>query len=192
MNEKITRLLLTYPNKKWKQKELVLATGFSKGFISQQIKELTEENIISKLENRIVLTDFLKLLNKWAGTRKLPKPTYFKAENVEKIEEKLRKSKIDYALTLFRAAWHRVKFLKVEKVELYVKRNDFEKIKRILGKEEIVGNIEVYVDDDALIGSEKINGLNLVSVVQNYVDLVCVGGNGTRVAMQLAKKYGLI
>lgn len=192
MNEKIARLLLTNPNKKWKQRELVLATGFSKGFISQQIKELSEENIISKVENRIVLTDFSKLLTKWAGIRKLPRPTYFKGESIEKIEDKLKKSKVDYALTLFRAAWHRIKFLKVEKVELYVKRNDFEKIKRILGKEEIVGNVEVYVDDDSLIGKEKINGLNLVSVVQNYVDLVCVGGNGTRVALQLAKKYELI
>jgi len=192
MNERIIRLSLTYPNKKWKQKELISSTGYSKGFISQETKRLSEENIVSKLNEKIVLIDFPKLLNKWVGIRKLPKPLYFKIGNVNKFEKKLKNSKIEYALTLFRAAWHRIKFLKVEKVELYIKKKDLAKIKKLLGKEQIAGNVEVYLDEDVFVGCEKIRGLNLVSVVQNYVDLMCVGGNGTRVAMQLAKKYELI
>lgn len=192
MNERIIRLLLTYPSKKWKQKELVSSTGYSKGFISQEIKKLSEENIVSKLNDKIVLIDFPKLLNKWSGIRKLPKPLYFRTEDIDKFEKKLRKSKIEYALTLFRAAWHRIKFLKVEKIELYVKKKSLAKVRKLSGKEQIAGNVEVYSDEDVFIGCEKVKGLNLVSVVQNYVDLMCMGGNGTRVALQLVKKYELI
>jgi len=192
MNEHITKLLLTYPKKEWKQKQLVLATGYSKGFISQEIKKLLYDNIVSKLDSNIVLIDFPKLLNKWVGIRKLPKPIYFKTTSIERLEDKLKKSEIKYALTLFRAAWHRIKFLKIERIELYVIKKDLEKIRRLLGKENIAGNIEVYLDKDYIfVGNKKLDGLCLVSPVQNYVDLMCVGGSGTRVALQLAKKYKL-
>jgi virulence-associated protein VapD len=151
-----------------------------------------QEGIISKLGNKIILTDFSKLLNRWAGTRKLPKPIYFKTLSVEKIETKLKISNLNYALTLFSAAWHRIKFFKIEKIEVYIRKNDLNRFRKLFGKEDIFGNVEVYVDDDVFIGKEKIKGLYLVSLVQNYVDLMSIGGNGTRVAIQLAKKYEMI
>jgi len=192
MNERIARLLLTYPNKEWKQKELVLATGYSKGFISQEMKKLSYENIVSRLDDKVVLIDFPKLLNRWVGIRKLPKPLYFRVISIDKLENKLKKSGVRYALTLFRAAWHRIKFLKIEKIEFYVRKNDLERIRKLLGREDIAGNVEVYpADDYVFIGNEKLKGLYLVSPVQNYVDLICVGGSGTRVALQLAKRYEL-
>jgi hypothetical protein len=192
MNKRIARLLLTYPKKEWKQKELISSTKYSKGFISQEVKALSEECIVSKIDKKIILVDFPKLLAKWVGTGKLPKPIYFRTRSTESVGKKLGKVKFDYALTLFGAAWRRIKFFKVEKLEIYVKKSDVEKMRKLLGKEDISGNVEVYpAEDDVFAGKEKIAGLFLVSPVQNYVDLMCVGGSGTRVALQLAEKYKL-
>jgi len=98
-----------------------------------------------------------------------------------------------YALTLFSAAWHRIKLLKVGKIEIYILNKDLQKLLKLIGdRESPYGDVEIYVTDKYdLIDLEKIEGLNLVPITQNYVDLMTIGGNGTRVALELAKKFGL-
>jgi hypothetical protein len=190
--ERIIKLLSS--KKEWKQGDLVRSGYSTKGHVSRIIRKLEEENIVTKSDrNTVVVIDLPKLLNFWVSLRKLPEPYYLDVkESVEKIEQKLKKSEIEYSVSFFRAAWHRLKLLKIEKIEVYVLRKDLQDIFKLLGKPSSHGKVEIYpADETDIIYSEKINGINLVSVAQNYVDLMHVGGNGTRIALELAKKYGL-
>lgn len=185
--------------KEWNQKDLVKRAECTKGYVSKIIRKLGDLNIVTKTSrNRIVVIDLPKLLNYWISIRKLPSPIYVDIKKpIENIEKKLKRSKIDYSLTLFSAAWHRIKFLKVDKIEVYILKKDLQKFLKLAskmsGKLSPYGKVEIYVGDKYdLIGSEKINGLNLAPITQNYVDLMVVGGNGTRVALELAKKFELL
>ena len=189
--------------KEWDQKDLVRAAECTKGYVSRMIKKLEDLGIVTKTSrSRIVVVDLPKLLNYWISIRKLPKPIYVDmdepVENIEKDLKRLKgsKTKIDYSITLFSGAWHRVKLLKADRLEVYVLKKDLQKLLKILGrlggKPNPYGKVEVYVTDKYdLMGSEKISGLNVAPVTQNYVDLATIGGNGTRVALELAKKFGL-
>jgi len=188
--------------KEWEQKDLVASAGCTKGYVSRTIKKLEDLNIVTKISRgKIVVVDLPKLLNYWISIRKPLAPMYVDInEPVEIIEKKLKDpkmEKIKYSITLFRSAWHRIKLLKVDKIEIYVLEKDLQKILKLLGKlggkSSPYGKIEIYVaDKHNLMGSEKVGGLNLVPITQNYVDLMVAGGNGTRVALELAKKFGLL
>lgn len=180
--------------KDWKQRELLAEAGCTKGYLSKVIKRLENENSVTKIDRKqIIVIDLPKLLSHWISIRKLAKPHFIDTEeSVEKIEQKLKKSNINYSITLFRAAWHRLKLLKVEKIEIYVLEKDLGKVFKLLGKPNAYGKVELYPAEETDISySEKINGINLVPVVQNYVDLMHAGGNGTRIALELAKRFEL-
>ncbi len=191
--EKVMRSLLTHPKNTWKQKELADKAGCSKAFLSKLTKKFISEGILTRPYNQqLVLVSYTKLLNKWSGERKMPQPVYIKTEMKSKrVEQKLKKME-SYALTLFSAAWHRIKFMKTNTVEVYVHKDLKPFIKTFGKKSKDPTTFSIFPIDEEIEGSEKINGLSLVSVVQNYVDLMSYGGNGARVAFELAKKYELI
>lgn len=192
--EKIIRLLLTYPKRKWKQKDLAEATNCSKAFLSKLTKKLMEKGILARpYKNQIILLSFTNALNFWQTIRKLPKPVYVKTKlNEEQIIKKLKN--IDCCVTLFYSAWLRTKFMRTNTVEVYVLENELKKFIKRFGKisAEQTNFIVFPADKDIFIGSEEINNLKLVSVVQNYVDLAVYGGSGIRVALKLAEKYNLL
>ncbi len=194
--EKIIRLMLTYPKRKWMQKELAEKANCSRAFVSKLMKRFHSENIISRpYKNQVILIGFQKLLNKWVSMRKLPEPVYLEsALSEEEFEKLLKKEKKDYALTLFRAAWQRIKFMRTNSFELYVSPERMEKFVAKFGKRtEKPTNFIIYNSEkENFEGMGKVNGLNLVSVVQNYVDLMSLGGTGARVAFKLGEKYELI
>jgi DNA-binding MarR family transcriptional regulator len=190
--EHIVKLLTL--KKEWKQSDLIKFSDSSKAHVSKTIKKLEEQNIVTKTDRSVIIViDLPKLLNYWVSLRKLPKPFYLDAkEDVEKIEQKLKKSDIEYSISFFRAAWHRLKLLKVEKIEIYVLEKDLSKIFRLIGRSKPFGKIEVYpAAKFEIFGYERVSGLRLVPLAQNYVDLMLAGGNGTRIALELAKKYEL-
>ncbi|MBN2014197.1 MAG: hypothetical protein JW778_03365 [Candidatus Altiarchaeota archaeon] len=193
--ERIIRLLLTHPKRRWVQKDLAEKTHCSTAFVSKLMKKFQSENIIARpYKNQVVLIGFSKLLNRWSSTRKLPQPIYIRTSfSEEKIEGLLRREK-GYVLTLFRAAWHRTKFMKTDSFEVYVVSDKIEGFTKKLGaRTENPTNFIVYeCEEQVFEGMETINKLRLVSVVQNYTDLMSLGGTGSRVAFNLAEKYGLI
>lgn len=192
--EKVVRLLLTYPKRKWRQKELAEATNCSKAFLSKLTKKLIERGILARpYKNQIILLSFTNALNFWQTIRKLPKPIYIKTGlNQEEIIKKLKN--IDCCITLFYSAWLRTKFMKTNTIEIYVLNDKIKKFIKIFGKEsKEPTNFTVFeADKDVFIGSEKLNNLRLVSIVQNYVDLMVYGGSGVRVALKLSEKYNLL
>jgi hypothetical protein len=192
--EKIICLLLTNPKKEWKQIELAKKAGCTKAFLSKLTKKMVSQGILARPKSQqIIVISIAKLLNRWCSIRKLPKPIYIKTNlSKQQIEKKMKKES-NYALTLFSAAWHRVKFMKTNTIEAYVKKGkvmDF--IKKFGSPVKNPTNFIIYPEEKQVFENiEKIRGLCLVHVIQNYVDLTSISGTGIRVAHELDKKYNL-
>jgi len=192
--ERIVRLLLTHQDKRWTQRELAHNANVSLGLVNKLVKWLMLEGILVKASyyQKFYVLDRSRLLSNWAAQRKLPKARIHSlATSPEDVEDILREQE-NYFMTLFRAAWHRVPHYRPAGLELYAKPEVVGAVirhfPRGIGATLIVYPYDRFVTEDA----EKINGLNLVSPVQNYIDLVAFGGIGAEIARMLAVKYKLV
>jgi len=193
--EKTARLLLTQPKKDWTGVELSARTGYSPGMISRILQQLVREVVVAKpYKNSFVLVEPIRLLSLWSCERKLPAPIYVDSGKTEpELDELIRK--VDgAALTGFRGAWLRNRYMRTSSYELYASKDRIQSIARLLGRRsKSPGRISLMpAEEDVFIGSERIEGLPVVSLPQNYVDLMCTGGSGPRVAMHLGIASGLL
>lgn len=192
--ERMVRLLLIHQDKRWTQRELARSANVSLGLVNKVVKWLMLEGILVKASyyQKFYALDCSRLVSNWAAQRKLPKArNYSLATSPENMEDVLRGQE-GYFMTLFRAAWHRVPYYRPAGVELYAKPE----VVRTVIRHFPCGNgatlIAYPYDRFVAEGAEKINGLNLVSPIQNYVDLIAFGGVGAEVARMLATKYKLV
>jgi hypothetical protein len=193
--ERLYGILLAHPKATWSQRELSARAGCSTGYTSRVVASLVSMGVLARpYKNRVILVGPTKLLTLWAARRSLPEPSYVTAErSLEEVEASLRGA-VGAALTLFRAAWHRTKFLRTETLEAYAPRGDLPLWISRLGAPSVEPTpITLYPTDGAeLEGLERVQGLPLVSVPQTYVDLMAIGGQGPRVAAHLARTTGLL
>lgn len=191
--ERIIRLLSIYPSKRWTQRELARRADVSLGLVNKVVKWLMSEGILVRASyyQRFYTFNPPKLLSSWAAQRKLSRVrSYPLAATPEEVEGVLR-GRGDYLMTLFRAAWHRVPHYRSAGVELYAKPEVAQAIIQRFPRGKGATLIVYPYDRFLTEGTEKIDGLNLVPAVQNYVDLVAFGGTGADVAKKLARKYKL-
>ena len=192
--ERIVRLILIHQDRRWTQRELSHSANVSLGLVNKVVKWLMLEGILVKASyyQKFYVLDSSRLISNWAAQRKLPKAqSYPLATSPENVEDILR-GQDGYFMTLFRAAWHRVPHYRPAGVELYAKPEVVSSVIRHFPRGGGATLIAYPYNRFVTEGAEKIDGLNLVSPVQNYVDLVAFGGVGAKVAKMLAAKYKLV
>jgi len=187
--EKTARLLLTEPKKNWTGVELSARTGYSKGMTSRVLKQLEREVVVAKpYKNRFVLVEPIRLLVLWSCRRRMPEPVYVESSKSDaQLDAAFAKMK-GVALTQFRGAWLRTHYMRTTSYELYVPKGKVDPAAKALGKiSKSPQRISLLPaeDNDVFLGSERVGGLPVVSLPQNFVDLMCTGGSGPRVALQL-------
>ena len=187
--EKTARLLLTEPRKNWTGVELSARTGYSKGMTSRVLKQLEREVVVAKpYKNRFVLVEPIRLLVLWSCRRRMPEPVYVESSKSDaQLDAAVAKMK-GVALTQFRGAWLRTHYMRTTSYELYVPKGKVNPAAKALGRiSESPQRISLLPaeDNDVFLGSERAGGLPVVSLPQNFVDLMCTGGSGPRVALQL-------
>jgi len=187
--EKTARLLLTEPKKNWTGVELSARTGYSKGMTSRVLKQLEREVVVAKpYKNRFVLVEPIRLLVLWSCRRRMPEPVYVESSKSDaQLDAAVAKMK-GVALTQFRGAWLRTHYMRTTSYELYVPKGKVDPAAKALGRiSESPQRISLLPaeDNDVFLGSERVGGLPVVSLPQNFVDLMCTGGSGPRVALQL-------
>jgi hypothetical protein len=187
--EKTARLLLTEPKKNWTGVELSARTGYSKGMTSRVLKQLEREVVVAKpYKNRFVLVEPIRLLVLWSCKRRMPEPVYVESSKSDaQLDAAVAKMK-GVALTQFRGAWLRTHYMRTTSYELYVPKGKVDPTAKALGKiSESPQRISLLPaeDNDVFLGSQRVGGLPVVSLPQNFVDLMCTGGSGPRVALQL-------
>lgn len=192
--DRVYRLLLTYPREPWTQKDLAARAGCSRGYVSRVVDALVTSGVLTRpYKNRTVLLGPAKLLTLWASRRTLPAPVHVATDlGAADVEARLLENP-GTALTLFRAAWHRTKFMATSGVEAYVRQEDLERVADCLGERSAEPtSVALYpAQGPEFEGVERIDGRPLVSVPQNVVDLMAIGGQGPRVALHLAHAYDL-
>jgi len=187
--EKTARLLLTEPKKNWTGVELSARTGYSKGMTSRVLQQLVREVVVAKpYKNRFVLVEPIRLLVLWSCRRRMPEPVYVESSKSDaQLDAAVAKMK-GVALTQFRGAWLRAHYMRTTSYELYVAIGKVNLAAKALGRiSESPQRISLLPaeDNDVFLGSERAGGLPVVSLPQNFVDLMCTGGSGPRVALQL-------
>lgn len=194
--EKTARLLLTEPQRRWTGLELSQRTGFSRAMTSRILTQLGNDVVVAKpYKNQFVLVEPIRLLMLWSCRRRMPRPTYVKTNKTDDdVDAIIRRTK-GVALTLFRGAWLRANYMRTTSYELYAAPEKLQKVVRSIGRASTIPqHISIYSAEDGAVfqGIEKVKGIPIVSVPQNFVDLMSVGGSGPRVALQLGTAIGLL
>lgn len=194
--ERTARLLLTEPKKRWTGNELSQRTGYSRAMTSRILTQLEREVIVAKpYKNQFVLVEPIRLLMLWSCRRRLPMPIHVRTgKSDEDLDAIIMRSK-GVAVTLFRAAWLRTHYMRTTTYELYVDPCRVDRFVLSVGKiSKSPERISILPAEDpaVFLGSENVDGFPVVSLPQNFVDLMSFGGSGPRVALQLGTATGLL
>lgn len=194
---RLYRAFLTAPGKSWSQRELARAAGCSPTLVSRTVSRLQEAGALARpYRNRVVLTGPFSLLLRWAVRHRLPRPVYVRTDlTTEGVERELARSGVA-AVTLFRGAWHRIRELEARVVESYVSAPAIDSLARRLGRithrPSTAGAVLLPSHGPELVSGDIVDGVPLVAVAQNCVDLLAIGGQGPRAAVELARRTWIL
>lgn len=189
------RIILTNPEKIWTVKDLARESKLSLGLTSNIKKKLLEFEFIKEKNGKFSISNSESLLNKWAENYNYKKngiTNYYSPDETKKIEKKLseycKKNKIIYALTLTSGASRVAPYLRYSRVFAY-NVDSTESIAQGLDLKEVTSGPNITLlkpyDESILWGIQDINGINVVSDVQLYLDLLSYKGRGEEAAKYL-------
>jgi hypothetical protein len=190
------RVLLCNPRKDWFVKDLAKEANISLGLASNIKQRLMEFEYIEETGSGKDLKFRPKnpksLLRKWSDNysyRKNSIRNFYSLDDVRTLETKMIKTfndkKISYAFTLTSGAARVAPFLRYNTIFAYVK-DDIDRLTKDLNLKEVtsgpnVSFLEPY-DEGVLYGLQKIDGANVVSDIQLYLDLKSYKGRGEEAA----------
>ena len=179
------RVLLCNPGKEWLVKDFAYESEISLGQASNLKQRLLDYELIEETENqkgskfRVVNPD--SLLKKWANNYSYRKNTirnFYSLDDVKRVENNLynyfMNNNIQYAFTLTSGAARVAPFLRYNRAFCYIKKN-LSSIARDLDLKEVnsgpnVSLLEPY-DEGIFYGIQEVDGMNVVSDIQLYLDL---------------------
>lgn len=200
-SSRVIRVLLVNWPKSWALRALAKEANVAVGTVQRVINTLLKENYVVRERRRgeLRLMDPLRLLRRWAAYNDFVSRHelvyYYSSEQViEKFLNKLKSKKgPKYALTALAGALLVAPFVRPTNVFLYIQsKEDVKKWATLLSlrPSEEGGNIVFVIPDDSSVfcGNQSINGINVVSNIQLYVDLFNYPARGEEAASELVKK----
>jgi hypothetical protein len=196
--ERILRVLLCNPGKKWKIKELAVESAVSLGQASNVKRILYDRELISGKRGGFRLQDPITILREWAENydyRKNKVQEFYSLKRVTDLENALaaycNSRKIKYALTGFSGAARIDPAVRYKKAMVYADGIDEDAISAIsLKRVKSGGNLLLFTpyDDGVFYGSSKMKDLQVASVIQIYLDLRGFRGRGEEAAEALYER----
>jgi len=187
-SSRILRVMLANPGRSWRVQELAEEAKVSLGLASRIKERLLDLDYACSENRNIRLNRPGELLDKWADNYSFRSNRiydYFGFDEPKEIERRLarycRKNEIPYALTLFSGAAQVAPFTRYTRGFAYVGRAIRELAESVELKEVSSGpNFSILqpYDEEVFYGSRTIQGLEIVSDVQLYLDLVGFRGRG--------------
>ena len=194
---RVTRELLNKPQRWWRQKEIVAATGLDDGQVSRTVGRLREEELLDESEHRLRPRDPLLLLDAWAAEYRFDRHEFVYGhvsgsgiELAHELSGRLADADLDYAFTGLPAAWLLNRFAGFRLNSVYVKGDPLEVADRIgLRLEERGANVQLLVPEDEGVfsGEHELDGIDCVSPPQVYVDLVHLPERAPEAAEELRR-----
>jgi hypothetical protein len=144
----------------------------------------------SRLVRGTSVTDHKGLLVKWS---RLPVKYESQSYMLPDIMNVLKKAKLDYGLTTYRAESMVNGYLFPSRTELYIRPDDFDEWHALLVKEGAMvggGNMRLrWYDEQVLYNSFMMDGYRIVAIPQLIVDLLREGSSAAEAAETMMQKY---
>src|SRR5439155_8168483 len=197
--ERITRMLLTHPQRLWNIRELANESHvtFSQAFNLK--RHLVKRHWLEDCKQGFKLSQPALLLDDWAENYVLARSTervFSSPRSVIEIEAALaavcQEQIIPYALMGFSAAMRYDPMLHSERVFAYV-LSDLSKVVSALELTEAngKGNVSLWIpyDEGVLRGAEQFDHAKVTPPVQTYLDLIHLEGRGEKAAHQIWRSF---
>ena len=196
--ERILRVLLCNPGKKWKIKELADESAVSLGQTSNVKKILFDRELLTGNRGAFSLKDPDVLLREWAAYhdyRRNKILEFYSFKSVTDIENTFagycNNKKIKYVLAGFSGAARIEPAVMYKKAMIYSGEPTEDALSEISAKAvQSGGNLLLFIpyDDGVFYGSTKVNEVNIASEVQLYLDLQGFRGRGEEAAEVLYER----
>ena len=196
--ERLLRVLLCNPGKKWKIKELAVESSVSLGQASNVKRLLFDREFMSGERGGFSLKEPAALLREWAENydyRKNEVQEFYSLKSVADIENALavycNNRKIKYALTGFSGAARVKPEVRYQKAMAYVADLEKDAFSALsLKAVKSGGNLLLFIpyDDGVFYNSSEMNEVQIVSDIQLYLDLKGFRGRGEEAAEALYER----
>lgn len=196
--ERILRVLLLTGPKEWKMEELAGVSDVSIGQVANVKKLLNDQEWIDSKKVGFSLTDPMALLEDWSENYKFRRNTvldFYSMLSPSEFEFQLGKvcqeRRISYGLTGFSGSSRYAPVVRYQRVMAYV-QGDIEVLADSLAIKPVGSGFNVTLlepyDEGVLYGLEDIEGSQVVSPIQVFLDLKSVRGRGEEAADALFER----
>ncbi len=190
--ERLLRVLLGSPGRKWTTVPLAEAAGVSIALVSKVRKALRNREWVEGGRGGFVLTQGRRLLAEWAENYRWDRSSidrfYARAaagETERSLAEACANRGAGFALTGFSAAARLAPMVNDSRVFAYV-ADAPGRIAEAAGLKPVTSGANVVLaepyDSGVFIGAAEVDGLRVVSPYQAYVDLLALSGRGEEAA----------
>ena len=199
VSSRILRELFADVTKTWKLKYLSEKVNCSIGQVSKLMKVLVENAWVEKLPDGYKIIDPESLLLEWSkdyGKKEITSYACYSLDNINVIEERLKKLKIDMGidsfLTGFSGGVRYTPVVRYNKVHVYIAPEDIQEAIRYLDMKEVNSGSNVVIfslENDSYIKNYRvIDDSTVVSPLQIYLDCMQIKGRGEEMADAVLKK----
>lgn len=195
--QSILRVLLGDPRRSWKVQELAAAADTSVGLVSNVKRLLEAREWLEAVEVGMKLGQPRKLLDEWRGVYRPDggrRHDFFTLESIAAIEHKLADAcgqrRVRYALTAFSAAARYAPAVRYQRALAYVD-TDIDALGKSLSLNPVDSGANVTLiephDRGVYLDSRTVEGCQIASPLQTYLDLFHLRGRGEEAADSLLK-----
>jgi hypothetical protein len=201
-SSRLTRVLLCDPSKLWTLSALAKEAKVSTGLVWKVKKVLLEEGFIRMSDRRLSVSDPAGLLDAWMNRYKAPgeKVFLYSIGKTGQLEDRLCEccdaAGLRHAFTGMSGAWRVAPMVRYTVVSAYVEAGfDSGSLDDLLqrmdaGPVDSGANLVLYTTDDESVffGARSLSGMNVVSPIQLYLDLMHTAGRGKDAAEEIMDK----
>ncbi len=195
---RVLRVLLNNSGKSWKTQILADEAGVSLGLISNIKKRLEDREIVQTGTKGIKLQSPENLLSEWSKNYSYKKNqvrNFYSLKTILEIEtdiaEICSQKDIGYALTGFSGAARLAPAVRYQRVMAYIS-SDIDEVSEKLNLKEVTSGSNIMLfspyDEGVFYGTQKVEGINVVSSIQLYLDLQGFPGRGEEAAEVLLER----
>jgi hypothetical protein len=188
------RVLLSNPGRKWTIREIASEAGVALGYVHAIVANMTQSGYLLRNQvNQLELVDPIRLIKRWAAYHEFNivntmLPYYTFEREIDVLIGRLRDVTTGYALTTLSGAWLAAPQVRPVMVEAYIHTtSEAERLSKELELKPIPkeGNIRLIVpyDDGVFYKAQRIEGVQIVSNIQLYVDLYNYPARGEEAAL---------
>lgn len=197
-SSRLVRVLLTNPAKTWPVQDLAAEAGVSIGLASRLKQRLLELELVDDTRAGMTLKKPGVLLDEWAKGYSYLKNgifKYYSPKTLPEVESRLsefaRKQGLKYALTMFSGAAKVSSFVRSNFSAFYISGSMLELEQQLELKSADSGaNVWAFrpFDEGVYYGMQQVGGLQIVSNIQLYLDLINHKGRGEEQAIAIRER----